>query len=62
MSDAQAYWWCTDHATVEKDGTRCRAEVRLGPYPTSAAAQQAVQSVHERNDRLDAEDRAWREG
>ena len=62
MSDAQVFWWCTDHKAVEPDGSRCRAEVRLGPYPSAAAAEHAVQSVHERNERLDAEDRAWREG
>lgn len=56
-----AFWWCLDHKTVEDDNG-CRAEVRLGPYPTSDAAQHALQSVQERNDKLDAEDRAWDEG
>ena len=56
-----AYWWCTDHNTVEKDG-QCRAEVRLGPYPTADAAEHALQSVEERNEKLDAEDEAWEKG
>ena len=56
-----AYWWCTDHNTVEADGG-CRAEVRLGPYATSDAAQHALQSVKERNERLDAEDEAYENG
>ena len=56
-----AYWWCTDHNTVEKDG-QCRAEVRLGPYPTADAAEHALQSVQERNEKLDAEDEAWENG
>lgn len=56
-----AYFWCTDHKAVE-DEHGCRAEVRLGPYPTRSAAEHAVESVHERNERLDAEDRAWEEG
>ncbi len=55
------YWWCTDHNAVETD-EGCRAEVRLGPYPTREAAERALQSVEERNDKLDAEDRAWDEG
>lgn len=56
-----AYYWCTDHAAVE-DEHGCRAEVRLGPYPTRQAAEHALQSVQERNDKLDAEDRAWDDG
>ena len=56
-----AYWWCLDHKAVEDDDG-CRAEVRLGPYPDSEAASRALQSVQERNDKLDAEDRDWDEG
>jgi hypothetical protein len=56
-----AYFWCTDHKAVE-DASGCRAEVRLGPYPTREAAEHAVESLHERNERLDAEDREWEEG
>ncbi len=55
------FFWCTDHHTVE-EGSGCRAEVRLGPYPTREAAEHALQSVQERNDKLDAEDRAWQDG
>ena len=53
-----AYWWCLDHKSVEDDNG-CRAEVRLGPYPTSDAAAHALESVAERNKKLDAEDEAW---
>ena len=56
-----AYWWCTDHKTVEGD-SGCRAEVRLGPYPTREAAEHALQSVQERNEKLDAEDEEWENG
>ena len=56
-----AYWWCTDHKTVEGD-SGCRAEVRLGPYPTAEAAEHALLSVQERNEKLDAEDEAWENG
>jgi hypothetical protein len=56
-----AFYWCTDHHAVEEDAG-CRAEVRLGPYPTREAAEQALQSVAERNARLDAEDEEWEDG
>ena len=56
-----AYYWCTDHSAVEGE-SGCRAELRLGPYPTAEAAGRALESVQERNDQLDAEDRAWRDG
>ncbi len=52
------FFWCTDHAAVE-DEHGCRMEVRLGPYPSREAAEHALKSVAERNDKLDAEDRAW---
>lgn len=56
-----SFYWCTDHHAVEgEDG--CRAEVRLGPYPTREAAEHALRSVAERNERLDAEDAAWEDG
>jgi hypothetical protein len=54
------YFWCTDHHAVE-DEHGCRAEVRLGPYPTRDAAEHALRSVQERNEQLDAEDAAWRD-
>jgi hypothetical protein len=56
-----AYWWCLEHTQVEGDG-ECRGAVRLGPYPTSVDAEQAMDTVRERNERIDAEDRAWEQG
>jgi len=56
-----AFYWCTDHDAVEEE-LGCRAEVRLGPYPTRQAAEQALESVAARNARLDAEDEAWEDG
>jgi hypothetical protein len=55
------WFWCTDHHTVE-EGPGCRAEVRLGPYPTREAAEHALQHVAERNEEWDAQDEAWEEG
>jgi hypothetical protein len=56
-----SFFWCTDHHAVEGEHG-CRAEVRLGPYPSKEAAEHALQSVQERNEQLDAEDQAWRDG
>ena len=56
-----AYWWCLQHGRVEGDG-ECRGEVRLGPYPSSDEAERALQTVRDRNERIDAEDRAWEDG
>jgi hypothetical protein len=55
------WFWCMRHNTVEpEDG--CPARYRLGPYDSRQEAEQALQSVKEREERLSAEDRAWDEG
>ena len=56
---AQGPWfYCLKHHTVEdRDG--CAERHRLGPYDTRAEAEQALQKVAERNEKADAEDRAW---
>ena len=56
-----AYFWCTQHDTVEEE-SGCRAELRLGPYPTRQEAEGALAAVQRRNEELDAEDRAWEDG
>jgi len=55
------WYWCTDHDGVEEE-LGCRAEVRLGPYPTREAAERALETVAERNARHDEEDEQWEEG
>jgi hypothetical protein len=59
---AQGPWfYCLKHHTVEdRDG--CAERHRLGPYETREEAEHALQSVAEREERLTAEDRRWREG
>jgi hypothetical protein len=55
------WYFCLKHHTVEpKDG--CAERHRLGPYGTRAEAERAVQTVAEREQRLEAEDQAWRDG
>lgn len=59
MDTGSTYYWCIAHDKVEDERNFCRSSDRLGPYASAAAAQNALADVHERNDRLDAEDRAW---
>jgi hypothetical protein len=55
------WFYCLKHHTVEtRDG--CAERHRLGPYSTREEAEQALQSVAEREHRLEEEDRAWDEG
>lgn len=53
-----SWFYCLKHQSVEREG-ECKATDRLGPYPTAEAAAHALQSVREREERLEAEDRAW---
>jgi hypothetical protein len=55
------WFFCIKHHTVEtRDG--CAERHRLGPYDTREEAEHALQSVADRNEKLDAEDRKWNEG
>ena len=54
------WFFCLKHHTVEpKDG--CAERHRLGPYETREEAERALQSVAERNEALDSEDKAWKD-
>lgn len=46
---------------VEREG-QSKAKDLLGPYATAEEAANALQSVAEREARLNAEDREWRDG
>jgi hypothetical protein len=37
-------------------------EARLGPYETREEAERGLAELHERNKRMDEEDRRWNEG
>ncbi|HEX2073856.1 MAG TPA: hypothetical protein VHF92_08735 [Geodermatophilus sp.] len=53
------WFYCIKHHAVEpKDG--CAERHRLGPYATREEAEHALQLVAEREERLNAEDRAWK--
>ena len=53
------WFYCLDHKVVEPE-EGCRAEVRLGPYPSREEAARALQKVEERNDQWE-NDPDWNE-
>lgn len=58
MVERDGYWWCLKHQRVEGfDG--CANISRLGPFPSRADAERAIEIVREREERYEAEDRAW---
>lgn len=53
------WYWCVRHDRVEQAGGACRADDRMGPYPTEEAARNWQGTVEARNAEWDAEERAW---
>ncbi len=51
MSDT--FWFCTKHQRVETSETMCPPIDRLGPYPSEAEAERALQTAEERNEAWD---------
>jgi hypothetical protein len=58
MADDQHFYFCLTHSTVE-EGQRCRAQDRMGPYPTAEAARSWKQTHGSRDDEWEAEDDRW---
>ena len=59
LGSGHTWFYCLEHKSVEpEDG--CRAEVRLGPYPSREEAARALEKVGERNERWDT-DPDWNE-
>ena len=55
----RGYYLCMRHNRVETDDNACAERYRLGPYPTPAEAERALDRVAERNAEWDAEDARW---
>jgi len=51
------FYYCLVHSTVEPADAGCRNEDRLGPYPTRAEAERALDKVAARNERWDNDPR-----
>jgi hypothetical protein len=45
---------------VESGDQLCPAKYRLGPFPSAAEAERALERVRERNEAWEAEDARWR--
>ena len=56
MEGDKQWWFCLKHNTVE-DTPTCPGKDRLGPSPTREAAEHALETVRERNEEWDAQDR-----
>ncbi|MEO5832586.1 MAG: hypothetical protein ABJA16_13180 [Nakamurella sp.] len=54
------WFYCLKHHTVEPEGV-CKAKDRLGPFPDQASAARALETVHDREARLESEDARWRD-
>jgi hypothetical protein len=58
-----AYWWCLKHDRVEQASRLGWFHgQRLGPYDSPTAAERALETIHQRDERQEAEDRAWEDG
>jgi hypothetical protein len=58
-----AFWWCLKHGRVEEASALGWFHgQRLGPFDSAEAAGRALETIHARGERQDAEDEAWNEG
>ncbi|MDQ1632299.1 MAG: hypothetical protein QOC80_2271 [Frankiaceae bacterium] len=57
------YWWCLKHSRVEsEEEIDSKGSDRVGPYPSAERAEHWRDEFAARNERLDREDKEWREG
>ncbi|TKV62068.1 SPOR domain-containing protein [Nakamurella flava] len=61
MGQHTQFYYNVTTGQVEREG-ESKAKDLLGPYATAEEAANALQSVHDREARLNAEDREWRDG
>ncbi|MTD17333.1 hypothetical protein GIS00_25715 [Nakamurella sp. YIM 132087] len=55
------YYFNISTGQVEEEG-QSKAKDLLGPFPDRESAANALQTIHDREDRKNAEDRAWADG
>jgi hypothetical protein len=53
------WYWCLRHRRAEPAGQACGADLRMGPYPSEAAAQSFAETAQTRDEAWDAEDERW---
>jgi hypothetical protein len=61
-SGDRTFWFNTRTGMVETDLDKGQSKDLLGPYPTRADAERALERAHQRTEAWDEEDRRWREG
>lgn len=60
MMSEDRWYFCLEHERAEQGTSGCRANRRLGPYPSREAAEDWRELAEERNERWAAEDRRWK--
>lgn len=58
MADDERWWWCLTHGTTER-GQGCRAQDRLGSYPSEQAARDWKATHTGREEAWEEEDERW---
>ena len=56
------FWFNVHTGQVEETENKSQSKDLLGPYPTRAEAERALQTARERTEKWDEEDRRWRDG
>ncbi len=56
------FWFNTRTGRVETDYDKSQSKDLLGPYPSSADAEQALSKAAQRTEAWDEDDRKWRDG
>jgi hypothetical protein len=60
--DEPQFWFNVTTGHVEETENKSQSKDLLGPYPTRAEAEHALQTARERTEKWDEEDRRWRDG
>lgn len=60
QTEPDRWYWCLDHNRPEREG-ECRAERRMGPYPSEQEARDWQAKNEARNRGWDDEDERWSE-
>jgi hypothetical protein len=59
-AESDTWYWCLRHSRVERAAdSNCPPEDRMGPYESKEAAERWKDRVDARNDKWEAEDKAW---
>jgi hypothetical protein len=62
MTEAPQFYFNLKTGQVEELANKSQSKDVLGPYPSRAAAQAALETARKRTEDWDEEDRKWNEG